>query len=526
MIFTDLLQIVQILALCAIVVALPLRWSLKQRAELRRTKLRAELAEAEVQELQQQIAQISSGLSTTERERVERVRNGPQPMDSPPAGIEPTYQRLLERWPDDPYAFPIGWERSEGRPALVCASANPESPMWTGNILLTGKTRFGKDMLAFLMLWTLCRRNSPERLRIYYIDGKQSDGALWAGLGLAHNLHEPVLGEEGIGMAMVRLRELRKTRERQRVELRVTKWSEIPVAQRPPLVVVFVSELDLLELGCPRDEKLEDWLAKELASALASGIMYIVGAQTVSNRNTRWRQQCLTFIAGFQDVEVAVEPNIGMPSKELEKLGGMSPVQFPGPGYFTARINRSVVTVRAPRLDLPERRAAVEQLPRLPARPPQPALPSQPALPAQPAQATPARSRPARVANAAAVARPEDQAFLAAALSNSTAAQTAGQPEQPAPPPAAASAAQAAPDETDTAARRATLEAALARGETLAPDQIIFLHRAGWSLNRLVEAGAVRGSKTDRRKRIAAILAAQENTPAPVSAKVAAEIAR
>ncbi|GAB4205349.1 MAG: hypothetical protein OHK0022_31390 [Roseiflexaceae bacterium] len=521
MTFTDLLQMGQFVLLGAIVLALPLRWSLRQRAELRRTKLRAELAEAEVQELQQQIAQISSGLSTVERERLERLRNGPQPMDNPPAGIEPTYKRLLERWPDDPYAFPIGWERSQGQPALVCASANPDSPMWTGNILLTGKTRFGKDMLAFLMLWTLCRRNAPERLRIYYIDGKQSDGALWAGLNLAHNLHEPVLGEEGIGMAMVRLRELRKARERQRVELRVTKWSEIPAAQRPPLVVVFVSELDLLELGCPRDEKLEDWLAKELASALASGIMYIVGAQTVSNRNTRWRQQCLTFIAGFQDVEVAVEPNIGMPSKELEKLGGMSPVQFPGPGYFTARINRSVVTVRAPRLDLPERRAAVEQLPRLAARPQQPAQPSQPAQPVQPA---PARPRPARVASAATAARPEDQAFLAAALSNGATGQTAGQPEQPAPPATVAPAAQPAPSEADLVAQRTTLEAALARGETLAPDQIILLHRAGWSLNRLVEAGAVRGSKTDRRKRIAAILAVQDNTPVP--ARATAEIAR
>lgn len=102
----------------------------------------------------------------------------------------------------------------------------------------------------------------------------------------------------------------------------------------------------------------------ELTSARKAGIRYWIGAQTVANRRTRWRDQISCYCVGYQDTERAIQPNAGISSAELEELGGWSPLRFPGPGYFTIRIGRQVATIRTPKIDLAERQRAIAQLPR------------------------------------------------------------------------------------------------------------------------------------------------------------------
>jgi hypothetical protein len=135
----------------------------------------------------------------------------------------------------------------------------------------------------------------------------------------------------------------------------------IEEAARPPLLVVYLAELDVLQLGT---EDLDEWLAAEMSTGLAAGIIYIIDAQNNSRRATRWRTHFGTFLAGFQASESSVEPNIGMRVDEIERLGAIPPNKLPGRGYFTARNGRDIDTVRAPLISLEAREEVLARLPK------------------------------------------------------------------------------------------------------------------------------------------------------------------
>ncbi|NJO83206.1 MAG: hypothetical protein HC828_10560 [Blastochloris sp.] len=493
----DALGVLQIVLVLVFILVLPTYFFLKERWHRQRVQSALLVAESRAAQLEIDMDLLQTNLSIMEQERLNQLRYGARPMDDPPAGARPTLQRLNELWPDDTYTFPIGWEIVQGKPGLVCASVNPDSTTWTGNILLTAKTQFGKDSLAFHILWSLCMRNPVDRLRIVYIDGKQSDGGLWAGLHLAHNLYEPVLGEEGIKAAMQQLHNLRKAREQQRVALRVPRWSDIPLDARPPLVVVFVSELKLLQHGVENESDLEKWLTTELSSALASGILYIVSSQSVSGMKTSWRDQCNTYIAGFQDRDHAVEPNFGMYAKEIEKLGGIVPTHFTGPGYFTARINRSIVSVRTPKLSLDDRRDALAQLPRKPAGLviPAPTVSEKVSTVTEPATST---VIPAHTNIPGPALPPQKAAFLEGLLTDNTIGMTGTADKD------AVSQGMVTSTDTDHTAMEEAIRTALARKEELTDDQIKYLRvvKQLTPTEIAMKLGAVRGDKRTRLDKI------------------------
>ncbi|MBX0330549.1 hypothetical protein K2Z83_23105, partial [Oscillochloris sp. ZM17-4] len=107
-----------------------------------------------------------------------------------------------------------------------------------------------------------------------------------------------------------------------------------------------------------------EWMASEMSTSLAAGIIYLVDAQNNSRRATRWRTHFGTFLAGFQASESSVEPNIGMRPDEIEKLGAIPPHKLPGRGYFTARNGREVVSVRTPLISLEDREEALARMPK------------------------------------------------------------------------------------------------------------------------------------------------------------------
>jgi DNA translocase FtsK/SpoIIIE-like protein len=309
-------------------------------------------------------------------------RSAPAPGEDPAyvVGIEPILAHTVAANPDDPLAFSFGWEvtrQHELTGATVVASLNPRSGAFVRHLANGGASGSGKDYAAFTLMMQLARRNSPERLQWLFIDGKQGDGALLA--NRAHNWAEPVIALPTVPFALAALRLERMRREQQRVAHRVTNWEELPEAVRPPLLFVYISELDVLETavkvygdlierlgGMATKETLDDWLSTELTTARASGIIYGVGTTDFANRKTRWRKAFGCFICGYVERAGDVEPNMGMPIEELRQLGGTPPHELPGPSFFTVRLRRDVASVRVPLLDLAERHRAIDRLPERP----------------------------------------------------------------------------------------------------------------------------------------------------------------
>lgn len=297
-------------------------------------------------------------LDATQRRAVSAYCHGQRPCDEPPAGVKPTLQQIHQEYPGDPYIVPLGWEIVDGTPAVVAVSLHGDSSIKSGHMLLTGETDSGKDTLAFLMAAVLCSRTRPHQLQICWIDGKCADGALWC--GKVHNWREPTLGAEKVAEAMAALQAERQRREQIIVEAGVTRWEELPRDIRPPLLWVYVSELELLATGT---SSLEQWLKTELTAARASGMRYCIAAQTVSGKSTTWRGQIGCYIAGCQSARSANEPNIGLTAEEIRERGALPPSELSAPGYFTVRVKKDVATVRAPLIDLADRKAVLAHLP-------------------------------------------------------------------------------------------------------------------------------------------------------------------
>lgn len=355
------LQGVQVLLALIGIMAFPIPFLLERQYRIRKLN-------GEVSYWKDELRRTLAALDATQRRAVSTYRNGQRPCDEPPVGVLPTLRHLHQEYPDDPYVVPLGWELVDEEPAVVAVSLHGDSPIKAGHMLLTGETDSGKDTLAFLMASVLCARTRPYQLQICWIDGKQADGALWR--GKAHNWREPTLGVKGVAEAMAALQAERQQREHLIVQEGVTRWEELPLDVRPPLLWVYVSELELLATGT---SNLEQWLKTELTAARASGIRYCIAAQTVSGKSTTWRGQVGCYIAGCQSARSANEPNIGLSAEELRERGASPPSELPGPGYFTVRVKKDVATVRAPLVPLEDRKAVLARLPDRPA-PDAPAL--------------------------------------------------------------------------------------------------------------------------------------------------------
>jgi hypothetical protein len=259
-------------------------WPVYEYVKLRR---RVRRAEERAQQVEQAYQHRFAALDAVQRQALTRTLAHPQPLAAPPDGFAPTLRAAAAFHDDDPYAIPIGWQSSDGVADLVTGSLHGDSDYFVGNIQVTAMTRWGKNLWEFLVTTTLLYRTTPSQLRIFQIDGKGPDGALWR--GLTHNWREPITREEEIPGAIAALEGLRGERMRLLEQHAVTKWEELPAETRPPLVWVVINELSLLEKVLGRE--LESWLTRELSSALAGGIRYCILMQDASNWDTGWRRQ-------------------------------------------------------------------------------------------------------------------------------------------------------------------------------------------------------------------------------------------
>lgn len=295
-----------------------------------------------------------------------------------PPGIEESLEYMLEASPRDRYLLPLGWLLDEDTtPDLVHTALVGE----TNHVLISGASDSGKDNLAWWMLLSLALvHHDPQQLQVAIIDGKGLDFQPWQAKAqtwaLATDPEEiPAL-----------LRALSAERQRRKAVLAaagVSKWDHYQGGDLP-LLVVFISELSLLETALKhersrrdrdrsRDLDLELWLNTELTAGRAFGLRYLIGMQTVTGMDMLWRSQIGVFLGGYQPDESQVKPNTSKTPKQIAAAGAVPPNQLPAPplgaGVFTIVSGEQCATVRAPYLSDAERRRWLALLPERPQTP-------------------------------------------------------------------------------------------------------------------------------------------------------------
>lgn len=286
-----------------------------------------------------------------------RVVPGTTALVHPPR-FDKTLQYLLAAEPHDRYRIPLGWWSSQGayglvRDALVGGCTH---------LLISGQSNAGKDNLATVLLFSLALVHEPNAIQICIIDGKGLDYYAWRakahvwGLALKPSDITPLL--EAIRVERARRGDLL-------VQAGATKWEKYR-GDDLPLLVVYVSELALLE-DAVGQKRLTSWLNAELTAGRAFGIRYIIGVQSASHYERRWRNQISLSCAGHQPDDSQDEPNTGLSTKRLRALGATPPSALPpparAPGVFTIVEGGTAVTVRVPYLDDDQLAHYLAQLP-------------------------------------------------------------------------------------------------------------------------------------------------------------------
>jgi hypothetical protein len=289
-----------------------------------------------------------------------------------PPGVALSLEYMRRMSPHDRYLLPLGWQTT-GRPQpdLVHTALVGE----TNHVLISGASDSGKDNLAWWMLLSLALAHPESReLQVAIVDGKGLDFQPWQAKAqtwaLATDPEEiPAL-----------LRALSAERQRRKAILStagVSKWDHYQGGDLP-LLVVFISELSLLETALKRersrrdrdralDLELEHWLNTELTAGRAFGIRYLIGMQTVSGMDMLWRSQIGVFMSGYQPDESQVKPNTSKTPKQIAEKGAIPPNLLPAPpagaGVFTIVSGEQCATARAPYLSDTERRRWLASLP-------------------------------------------------------------------------------------------------------------------------------------------------------------------
>ena len=273
---------------------------------------RALSAEARAAQIQREFEHKVALLDATVREALDRKLDRPQPLRHPPVQAEVVLRELQAYHPDDPFAIPIGWQVSaDGQPDLLTASLHGESDFFTGNVMITAMTRWGKNILECLITICLfaCRHGCRSSILMVRAGW---ESVAWGGAQLAR----AGLRDTEIPGAIQALDNLRRERMTLLARYEVTKWEELSADVRPPA-----------DLGCNELTLLEQvWQGARGRGWRPSrrrwlGAFAIASLCRTRPTGTGWRRNVGLAIAGGQVSRDADKPNLGLSTAEIKERG-------------------------------------------------------------------------------------------------------------------------------------------------------------------------------------------------------------
>lgn len=251
---------------------------------------------------------------------------------------------LRLRLPQSPTAIPLGVNHEQ-------------QPMWidlasdTYHIGLYGQTGAGKDNVLRCWFTLLARRNSPEAIQFAFLDGK-GDWLIPQLASLRHMFIEPAggYGRRGDEAILAAVRTIDAEAERRQVVIREVGCISRDqytrkTGQSMPLLCIIATDVMTSVAG-----EVEELLVNLVSKARSLGIRVIVSMQTPTGRDTRWRGNLSTVLAGNLQLASQDEPAMGLSARDLRYRPSRLPPAQQRPGVFVSRVGGEQMIVQAPHL--------------------------------------------------------------------------------------------------------------------------------------------------------------------------------
>lgn len=248
------------------------------------------------------------------------------------------------RLPERPTSIPLGVD-PDGAPVWVDLATD------TYHVGLYGQTGAGKDNLLRCWFALLARRNAPDAVQFAIIDGK-GDWLVPQLAGLAHMFIPPAggYGKRGDAAILAAVERIDHEAERRQELIRAAGCTSrdayiARTGQPMPLLVVVATDVMTSVAGT-----VEGLLVNLVSKARSLGIRVVVSMQTPTGRDTRWRGNLSTVLAGALQAGSQDEPALGVPARELRYRPSQLPPPQQRPGVFVCRASGHQLLVQAPYL--------------------------------------------------------------------------------------------------------------------------------------------------------------------------------
>jgi hypothetical protein len=249
-------------------------------------------------------------------------------------------------FPTSRTAIPLGMDETGQMHWLDLAADQPGASLHIGVYAQSG---VGKDTLLRGWFIALAQRNAPDAVQFAVLDGKGD----WLTPNLAHLEHmlfSPAGGygnEEAMHAAIQRIDG--EARRRQAIitqaGCRSREQYQQQTGQAMPLLVVLATDvMDSLA------DRVEELLIRLVSKARSLGIRVWVSMQTPTGKDTKWRINLSTVVAGNLQAGSQDQPALGIDVKEMR----YRPSRLPDPqerrGVFVVRQGTRQMLVQAPYL--------------------------------------------------------------------------------------------------------------------------------------------------------------------------------
>lgn len=256
----------------------------------------------------------------------------------------PTQVRIADvrPFPKSSTSLPLGID-SLGKPQYIDLLHN------TLHVGLYGSSGCGKDTLLRLWFIVLTKRNSPDALQFAVLDGK-GDWLTPNLRQLAHMWIQPAGGFGATGKAAIldAIKHIEQEAERRQQLIvnsgyRNREAYNAATGERLPLLIVMITDgMDNVQ------GEVETMLTSLVSKARALGIRVIVSMQTPTKRDTRWRSNLSTVLAGPLQDRSQDAPAMGMREDSIVYRPSLLPSPQKRQGVFVLRAGSEQDLIQSP----------------------------------------------------------------------------------------------------------------------------------------------------------------------------------